>query len=133
MKLHQITLNKLNSPISYMATCWKSNNHRTELLHDSTQEIVSIFPVHKSTLVCAQSGISKPLQAHSRVIYDHRVQSDFSLAPKSSTPNIICINAHISTHLHTQRTQALLAQKTGPGPDKESSQLLLSKRKCLQH
>ena len=85
-----------------------SNNNKTRMAlrvkkkkkKKKMRELVSIFPVHKSirtfaslTGTChAQTpGVEfqRPFSQQSRLIYDNRVQSDFSMAPKSSTPNNI--------------------------------------------
>lgn len=82
-----------------------SNNNKTRMAlrvkkKKKMREIVSIFPVHKfirtfasltGTCHAQTSGVEfqRPFSQQSRLICDHRVQSDFSMAPKSSTLNNI--------------------------------------------
>lgn len=70
---------------------------------------------------------------HSSIIYHHRVQSDFSMAPKSSASNILQINTsiHTFTYAYTQ-DMSIIGTHKGPGPartsERNSSLLLYQSR-----
>lgn len=63
---------------------------------------------------CIEWNFRGPL-AQNRIIYHHWVQSDFSMAPKSSTSNKISIH----TFTYTQDT-SIIGTHTGPGPARPS-------------